>query len=55
MQICQMNTDTFMRKDDGKLYLNGKEIVKHRVEVGFKSWQIAGIFTVVGFMVGYFI
>ena len=31
MQQCSMNGDVFRRDDDGKLYLNGKEIVDGKI------------------------
>ena len=52
MQQCSMNGDVFRRDDDGKLFLNGNEIINDKVS-SHKIDAISSIlFTLLGFLMG---
>ena len=52
MQQCQMNGDTF-RRDDGKLYLNGQQIIKGETKrISFKACLISlGLGIIIGLLI----
>ena len=56
--VVNINGTTFEKKD-GKIFLNGIEVIENRMTVkdacGYSAWQIAAIFFVCGFAIGYFL
>lgn len=48
MQTCRMNNDTFTRYDDGRLFLNGKEIIKNKVDDNTKLFNVMILSIILG-------
>ena len=52
MQQCTMNGDTFRRDDDGRLFLNGNEIVDSKVKAHKIDYVANLISTLLGVLMG---
>ncbi|GAF67690.1 unnamed protein product, partial [marine sediment metagenome] len=51
MQQCTMNGNTFKRLDDGRIFLNGNEIIENQIQRKISA-QVAFFIYFIGFLMG---